>query len=733
MWPCALLLLQAPPAPGADEMLAALIRGHCIECHSTPRPKGDLDLAAWIDGSTALSGDASLDDSLERVRERLLLGEMPPPSRPRPAETELDAALAWLEIRLPEAAIVRPTLRRLNRSEYERTVRDLFGVSYPTREFFPADDVGAMFDNDAAVATAGELAVERWIEAAERVATRALPPIVDCTTRQMGPGELEVEGGAKKYATELSMYSVGKAFTRLDLPRSGRYRIEVSAFGDMAGDEAPRLSFEFDGRSLGEREIHAQSAPGETLDLTASLESGSHEIAARFVNDYYVEKGPGVERQDRNAHLASLTLVGPLDPAPAMVFTQWIDALLAEKSFESTLHALGLRVWRRPLAADEVERLANLSEPSAPGRERARLALVAMLASPHFIYRIETTNSAETLSAYELATRLSYFLWASAPDMRLLEIAASGELLDETVRAREIQRLLRDARSRSLVEEFAGQWLGWRALERATPDLHTFPAADEALLASMRQESEAFFEAMLREDRPLEEFLDADFTFVDERLARLYGMEGIVGEGMRRIHLTDRERGGLLGQAAILTATSNPTRTSPVKRGKWVLETLLGSRVPPPPPGVGALSEPVAGVVPKTLREQLDLHRSKEDCASCHDRLDPLGFALEGFDAIGQRRTHEGALEVDARGTFADGTQVDGVVALKHYLKSRNAFPQSLARALFLYAIGRAPTRGEERELQRAVDGLSATQRSVSSVIEIVCRQPAFSHAGALR
>ncbi len=729
MWSCALLLLQAPSAERRENALETLITAHCAECHGAERPKGDLDLEAWVDGSIPFSAE-SLRESLERVRERLLLGEMPPPSRPRPTENELDGALAWLDANLPQEAIAKPSLRRLNRSEYERSVRDLFGVSYSTREFFPADDVGAMFDNDAAVASVSELGVERWIEAAERVAARALPPLVDCSTRLLGATELKSEGGITRRATELSMYSGGKAFAEIEVPRNGRYRIEVIAWGDMAGDEAPRLAIEVDGRSLGELEIHAEHGAKDTLEVSAAFSAGEHEFSARFVNDFYVEEGLNVKRQDRNAHVASLALIGPLDPAPATRFTEWIDGLLAKQSFEAALGELGLRVWRRPLDSAEVQRLSKLSDPAQASRERAGVALVALLASPNFLYRIESTKNAASLSGFELATRLSYFLWASAPDARLLELAASGELLDEKVRAAEIRRLLRDARSRSLVEEFGAQWLGWRALEHSTPDPHTFPAANEALLSSMRQESEAFFEAMLREDRPLDEFLDADFTFVDERLARLYGIEGVSGAGLRRVHLDDRERGGLLGQAAILTATSNPTRTSPVKRGKWVLETLLGSRVPPPPPGVGALLDPAPGVAPKSLREQLDLHRSKQDCASCHNRLDPLGFALEGFDASGQRRTHDGAADIDARGTFADGSEVNGVRELKQYLKSRGAFPHALARALFLYALGRAPARGEARELQKAVDELPVEKRTLASVIEVVCRQTAFLHAG---
>ncbi|HTF86885.1 MAG TPA: DUF1592 domain-containing protein [Planctomycetota bacterium] len=729
MWSCALYLLQAPIAPSFENSLEPLIEAHCTECHSGARAEGELDLKAWTSDSASLEASA-MRESLERVRDRLLRGEMPPANRPRPDEAALDRAFAWLDGQLPREALERPSLRRLNRSEYERTVLDLLSVSFPTREHFPADDVGAMFDNDAASAGASELCVERWVEAAERIAALALPAIVESRTQTFAPAELQSEGGVTRRDGELSIYSSGKVNARCEFPRDGLYRIEVIAFGDLAGDELPRLSLEVDGRPLGERDLHAERGRTETLAASGRLERGEREVSARFVNDYYAPLYPDPKRRDRNAHIVRLAVVGPLDPQPATAFTEWLDTALAEGSLESALSRLGLRVWRRPLDGAELERLCSLAKSSASPRDGIRTALVALLASPNFLYRIESSVSGSDLSGFELATRLSYFLWASAPDQRLLELAARGELRSAQVRSGEIRRLLRDARSRSLAGEFAAQWLGWRALEQATPDSNTFPDADEALLTSMRQESEAFFEAMLREDRPLDEFLDADFTFVDERLARLYGIEGIRGEGLRRVRWNDRERGGLLGQAAILTATSNPTRTSPVKRGKWVLENLLDSHVPPPPPGVGSLAEPSSHAAPRTLREQLELHRTSADCSSCHARLDPIGFALEGFDAIGRRRAFDADGPIDCRGILADGTEINGLGELKQYVQQHGSFAQALARALFLYAMGRAPTRGEERELKQAVAAIPAPQRTLGSVIEVVCSQSAFLRAG---
>jgi hypothetical protein len=348
------------------------------------------------------------------------------------------------------------------------------------------------------------------------------------------------------------------------------------------------------------------------------------------------------------------------------------------------------------------------------------------LASPNFIYRVETTGAGQALNSFELATRLSFFLWASVPDETLLAAAQRGELNTTLERNAQVRRMLRDPRSRSLVEEFAAQWLGWRSLERSTPDPLLFPIADAALLSSMRQESEAFFEAMLREARPLDEFLAADFAFVDERLALLYGIEGVRGEGVRRVPVRSAARGGLLGQAALLTATSNPTRTSPVKRGKWILETLMGKSVPPPPPGVGVLDENRQAGSAATMREQLELHRGVQECASCHVQLDPLGFALEGFDAIGRKRSRDGDFAVDDRGELADGRALDGATGLVRYLIDSGEFPRALANALFSYALGRAPNLAERRELRELVDSLSAKQRTLPDLIERLCSHSAF-------
>lgn len=720
---CLLFLLVQEPADSRAP-LETLLREHCVECHSGDLPKADLDLGALVDPERP---SATERGTLERVREVLALGEMPPARRPRPPADVLTAARGWLEAELgPTPA--RPALRRLNRAEYEHAVRDLLGLAYPARELFPADDVGERFDNDAVAASVSELHVERWVEAAEALAERALPPDDGSETRVFEAGELGIEGGGSLQHTNVNLYSAGAVSITAAVSSPSRYRLELEGWGDLAGPERPRVVFEVDGRKVGHGEFSVEAPARETLDATFDLAAGMHGLAARFVNDHYAPDAEDPGERDRNVHVARLTLIGPLDPPPATAFTRRVDAALARGSLEEVLAEVGRRVWRRPLEADEVERLAALSSAEDSPRRRVRAALAGLLASPHFLYKVERADAGPTERAFQLASRLSFFLWASGPDDALLDLASTGQLArPETLRA-QVHRLLADARSRSLVEAFGAQWLGWRMLERVAPDHGLFPEADATLLSSMRQESEAFFEAMLREDRPLDEFLSPHFAFVDARLARLYGLEGVEGEGVRRVPVEDPVRGGLLGQAALLTASSNPTRTSPVKRGKWILETLLGERVPPPPPGVGVLAE--GDDAPRTVRERLEQHRADPGCAACHAQLDPLGLALEGFDAIGRARTREGDAPLDTTGRLPDGTTLEGAAGLRDHLAASGRFPHALARALFLYALGREPDVGERAALERDVDALGTEERTLARVIELVASSEAFLGTG---
>jgi hypothetical protein len=408
--------------------------------------------------------------------------------------------------------------------------------------------------------------------------------------------------------------------------------------------------------------------------------------------------------------------------------------MAGERDLPPLVRELAERAWRRPLEADEVERLLALTPPNASREEALQTVLVALLASPRFLFRVERDppgaepGSRRDLDGFELATRLSYFLWSSMPDEELFDAARAGRLRDPRGLEAEACRMLRDARAGELARNFAGQWLQLRTLERVEPDRQRFPHFDDELRAAMRAESEMLFEAVLREERPVSELVDPNFTFLNERLARHYGIDGVEGPTLRRVHLDPAQRevrGGLLEQASVLTVTSNPTRTSPVKRGKWILETLLGSAPLAPLPGVDTLDDSPAAVKSASLRERLAQHRANPSCAACHERMDDLGFALENFDPTGRWRTEAGGFAVDSSGVLDDGTVIAGPAELERWLAHDPALARCLATKLATFALG----RGMRPEDEPALDALAAElgpDPTLTELILAVVRLDAF-------
>ncbi|MEM7261649.1 MAG: DUF1592 domain-containing protein [Planctomycetota bacterium] len=478
--------------------------------------------------------------------------------------------------------------------------------------------------------------------------------------------------------------------------------MRATVHGQQAGPEVARAAFRIDTEPVEEFEVpETREAPG-TYTSEIHLEAGERTLAVAFLNDYYNPKHPDRNQRDRNFYVHEMALIGPLDARPSSAFQRrWIpedrerDTSLLREVVERTAR----RAFRRPIPADDVDELLSVVEhatdPDANFEAQLRVALTAILVSPRFLFRIEPiakTNDAVTpLDPHSLAARLSYFLWSSMPDEPLFAAAEDGSLLDETTWAQHVRRMLRDPRSLALAEHFATQWLQIRDLGQHQPDPNRFPRVDETLLDAMRQESILFFDAVLRENRSLWTFLDADFTFVNEPLARHYGLPSVRGPWMRRVPVTEESPvlGGLLGHASVLTATSNATRTSPVKRGQWILTVLLDAAPPPPPPEVDGLREEDAMRTGATLRELLEQHRADPDCAGCHARMDALGFGLEEYDPVGRRRTHDAGRAVDASGTLPDGQSFVGAQALREVLRNDTDFLRSIAKQLAVYAWGR--------------------------------------------
>ncbi|HEY8503799.1 MAG TPA: DUF1592 domain-containing protein, partial [Gemmataceae bacterium] len=470
--------------------------------------------------------------------------------------------------------------------------------------------------------------------------------------------------------------------------------------------------------------VESRNRRGETYEVKARVKEGAQTVSVAYTNDFSDPDAEDPERRDRNLYVRSLEIEGPFDAKPKpppethrrVIFVRPTGPEDEDAAARKILAEFARRAYRRPVKPEEIDRLMKLVElaksEGEPFEARIRLALRAVLVSPHFLFRVEPDpedpNGVRELNDFELATRLSYFLWSSMPDEELFRLAEKGELGKPEVLEAQVRRMLADPKAEALVENFVGQWLNLRLLGTVSPDRKTYPAFDEKLRAAMQRETELFVGRIIREDRSLLEVLDADYTYVNERLAKHYGIEGVKGEEFRLVRLPDDRRGGVITQASVLTLTSNPTRTSPVKRGKWVLENLLGTPPPPPPPDAGELSEAKEEILKGSLRERLEQHRRDPTCAVCHQRMDPIGFGLENFDGIGAWRGKDGNFAIDPSGELPDGSRFDGPAGLRAVLKKRaDEFRRCTAEKLLTYALG----RGLEHYDRCAVEEIVASMK----------------------
>ncbi len=734
-----LLLFTANSAAMAeDEAFAARIRplleARCESCHSGEEPEGDFDLEL-------LEPDFPRQKhAWNAVRKRVVAGEMPPKTKPPLLAEDRDALIAWLDAALgPADEAQAPTgavLRRLNRREYANTIRDLFGVAIEADEL-PADEVGHGFDTIGAVLSTSELLVETHLRLAERVAERAVllpdppePPRERIDGAKMGAGKSS--SAREKFR---GIFSNGDVTWTRKLPREGEYVLRARVHGDQAGDEPCRMSIKVANREVMRADVPERAPDARTVEAFVHLDAGRAKFAVAFLNDYYAPKSEDPKQRDRNLVVEWFEVEGPLDrPEPSRFQRQELNAK-TRGTERAVVTRLLERTWRRPVGPAEVTRVLDLSKGVKSFEERVRTAIVAALVSPNFLYRPEvggpgTENDvAVLLAAPALAARLSYFLWSSTPDSELMDRVDTGDLRAQ------VRRMIADPRSQSLSEGFAKQWLQLGRLERAAPDPKRFPEFDEALRASMTAEATMLFDSVLREHRPARELLDPDFTFVDERLARHYGIPGVTGTAMRRVPLDVGARGGIrggvLGMAAVMTATSYPTRTSPSSRGKFVLEALLGTPPPPPPPGVGVLADAEHGGESLSLRERLQQHRSDPTCAACHATIDPIGFGLENLDAIGRWRSRDGRFPIDAHGSLPDSALPDerefaGPVQLKQLLAADPRFVRNLVRELAIYALGRSLTDADEEWISKVITA-AGRDPSLSGLIVEFVNSPAFA------
>jgi hypothetical protein len=723
------------------------LNAHCVECHGVKAKKADLVLNVYHDEASLLKDRKIWQQAIQMVHE----GEMPPAKRPRPSDAELAAFLDGVGAIFDEADRTakpdpgRVTIRRLNRVEYNNTIRDLVGVEFQPAEDFPSDDVGHGFDNIADVLSLSPVLMERYLAAAESVVQRAIvvdppkPPVRRQSAKYLEPASKDVPQGRFRPLV------TGSLFNRVTFSNDGQYVMRVRAYAPQVDEEPPRIALQMDGAELlsvdatGEDEKHAV-----TYEAKFTGQPGEHRFAVSILN-------PADGENKRTVFVESIIVEGPADTRPASQ-RRLLAVTPGKTKGEQTREVLtrfASHAYRRPATADEINRLAGLVEQCEARGDKweagVQMAFQAILVSPKFLFRVELDDRPQSLEAhpideYALASRLSYFIWATMPDDELFALAAKGELTKNL--EPQVRRMLKDPRASSLVDEFAMQWLQLRRLRTVSPDTKLFPAFDERLRKSMTTETELFLKAIVQEDRSILDLISADFTFLDRTLARHYGIIDTMGNrvgdkkprpGGRpidrdfvRVSLPpDSDRGGILTQASVLTVTSNPTRTSPVKRGKWVLEQLLGAPPPPPPPNVPELKADDKALT-GTLRQRMEQHRENPACAACHARMDPLGFAMENFDAVGAFRQKDGQFVIDPSGTLPGGQSFKGPAELRSILKEKKGqFARCLAEKMTTYALGRGIEFYDRRAIDKICAALDKDNYHFSRlVIEIVQSDP---------
>jgi len=728
-----------------ENQVAPLLTKYCYGCHGNGKKKGDLALDAYQAPADAVNDPRTWEKILQNLRTHV----MPPEKKPQPSLGEADLIARWIETAVFKCDCDHPdpgrvTLHRLNRAEYNNTIRDLVGVNFQPADDFPADDSGYGFDNIGDVLSVPPVLLEKYLAAAEKILEAAIVSEDPAKARLRrfdavdlngsAPSE-PLEGGARRLGRE------GDIFVKVSFPQEGEYALRASAYGDQFGPEPPRMTFKLGKKDLRTFDVPVEIGDARVYEVRLRVPAGTERFSASYINNLVnnTDKDPK-KRGDRNLIIEYLEVAGPLDvPLPPLpethrrIFVREPAPTNKVDYAREIITRFATRAYRRPARTDEVDRLVKFVQSAmkqGDSFERGiQIALQAVLVSPHFLFRGElqpepnNPDAVHPINEFALASRLSYFLWSSMPDDELFGLAAKGALRKNL--DRQVRRMLKDSKSRALVDNFAGQWLQLRNLRIATPDAKTFPDYDDALRAAMQGETEAFFEHIIHDDRSVLDFLNANYTFANERLARHYGLKGIQGEAFQRVSLKGTGRSGVLTQGAILTLTSNPTRTSPVKRGKYVLENILGSPPPPPPPDVPELKEvKLVG----TLRQRMEQHRENPTCASCHARMDPIGFGFENFDGIGAWRQKDGEFPIDPAGELVSGETFKGPADLTAILvkRKRDEFVRCLSEKMLTYALGRGLEYYDKCALDQISKGVSRKGYRFSSLILEVTRSVPF-------
>jgi mono/diheme cytochrome c family protein len=766
-----------------------ILEQYCVTCHN-----GRLKTAGLQLDSLDVTHVADHAQEWEKVVSKLRTGEMPPSGRPRPDAATYRAVIAGLERALDAAAAVKPDpgrvpVHRLNRSEYANAVRDLLGLEIDARALLSSDDADQEgFDNVASVLSVSPALLENYLSAARTISRLAvgdptLHPVID--SFKISKALVQDD----RLGDDLPFGSQGGALIRYYFPVDAEYTIKVllrrQEYDYIIGmGEAHQLDVRLDGVRLKRFTVggeatgmtapenfagNTQGDPGfeeymhtadAHLEVRVPVSAGLHAVGVSFVRRFWEPEGvlqppqTGFGRTTNeyyhgNPAVEVVSIGGPYGAGTSgnsehrrQVFVcRPRNTAEDEPCARKILSTLAARAYRRPVTDAEILTLLRFYKTGRSDRDfdaGIQHGIERILAAPSFLFRVEgepaglASGAAYRLTDLDIASRLSFFLWSSIPDDELREAAARGKLSDPAVLERQVTRMLRDPRSNALVDNFASRWLELSKLPGVVPDTELYPEFDENLRDAMEQETKLFVASQVRENRSAIELLTADYSFLNERLATHYGIRDIYGNHFRRVRFTDGMRGGLLGQSSILTVTSYPNRTSVTMRGRWVLANLLGAPPPPPPPDIPALGEAGADGQPRSLRERMERHRRNPACASCHQRMDPLGFALENFDALGKWRTASDGASIDPSASFPDGTRFEGVAGLRSLLIAhKEDVARTLTEKLLAYALGRGLDYHDMPAVRAVTRSAARAEYSWSSIVTGIVTSVPFTMATA--
>jgi Protein of unknown function (DUF1592)/Protein of unknown function (DUF1588)/Protein of unknown function (DUF1585)/Protein of unknown function (DUF1587)/Protein of unknown function (DUF1595)/Cytochrome C oxidase, cbb3-type, subunit III len=746
-----------------------VLNRYCVTCHNSRMKTAGLMLDA-----PELANVAESAETWEKVLRKLRASAMPPINSPRPDPASYASLTSWVQNELDRAALGKPnpgrtpTYHRLNRLEYQNAIRDILGIDINVATLLPGDDAAFGFDNIGAMLTVSPDLLDGYLSAAHKITRLA----VGDTAQSLGSATYPIVRSLlqnDRMSEELPFGSRGGAAIHHFFPADGEYAIRLEFHGSSRTPESVEVSV--DGVRVTELKTTGRNQEDAkdkgAVEARIAVKAGPRVLGVTFVKPIlpaetrYPQYFPwgnssvfatntgalGILSVDRVDITGPFNATGPGDtPSRRLIFQchpangrEPANTRAEDACATRILGTLARRAFRRPVTNAEVQLLVAFYKDARKERDfegAIQVALERLLVDPDFLFRVErdpapagnaAPGTAYRISDLELASRLSFFLWSSVPDEELIGFAERGRLKDQATLRRQVRRMLDDSRSSMLVDNFAAQWLYLRNVRLAKPDTFQFPDFDENLRDAMTEETKLFLESQLREDRGIGELLDANYTYLNERLAQHYGIPNVYGSHFRRVELTDKRRGGLLGQGSILLATSYANRTSPVVRGKWLLENFLNYQPPQPPPDVPPFPENAGDQHPRSVRERMEQHRSNPVCASCHAVMDPLGFSLEQYDAIGKFRTTDEGNPINASGAMPGGAPFDGLAGLRSVLEKRSdEFIETVTDKLLTYAIGRGSEYYDQPAIRKIVRDAKTDNYRWSSIILGIIESPAF-------